>query len=65
MSSFEVDFLGLCAWIFQILVFGLLPLTAIAILAVYMKKIIEAIGQTRTFKMMKRGRGSGPGQKTG
>jgi sorbitol-specific phosphotransferase system component IIC len=55
----------LCAWIFQILVFGLLPLTAVAILAVYMKKIIEAVGQTRAFKMMKRGRGSGPGQKTG
>ena len=50
MSSFEVDFLTMCAWIFRVLVFGILPLLVVGIFAIYLKKILEAIGENRLVK---------------
>ena len=40
----------MCAWIFRVLVFGILPLLVVGIFAIYLKKILEAIGENRLVK---------------
>ena len=50
MTSFEVDFLTMCAWIFRVLVFGVLPLLLVGVFAIYLKKILEAVGESRLLK---------------
>lgn len=52
--SFEMDFLVLAASVFNLLVLVLLPLTAIVIFLVYMKKILMAWMEARRRDMQKR-----------
>ena len=40
------DFLGTAIWIFEFLVMGLLPVVAIGLVAIYIYRIIKAIGNT-------------------
>jgi sorbitol-specific phosphotransferase system component IIC len=55
MAQFDADFVELCAMIFRILVLGVLPLTAVVILGIYIKKILEALGENRLRKLAQRG----------
>jgi hypothetical protein len=59
--TWEYDFLKMAADIFSLLVLGLLPVTAVILFAVYMKKIITAWFETHKmqldFKNRSRSRG--------
>lgn len=59
--TWEYDFLKTAADIFSLLVLGMLPITAVIIFAVYMKKIIttwfEMHKMTLDFKQRSRSRG--------
>ena len=41
-----MDFLTTAVWIFEFLVMGLLPVVAIALVAIYIYRIIKAVGNS-------------------
>jgi len=47
MTGFDYDFVSLCWTLFQILVLGVLPVTAVIIFAIYLKRILVALGEKR------------------
>lgn len=54
--SFEYDFLSLAATIFQVLVLGVLPLAAVAIFGIYIKRILTALGEKKKLMGIVRGK---------
>jgi hypothetical protein len=49
MSDFNYDFVSLCWNLFQVLVLGVLPISAVTVLAIYIKRILIALGEKKAF----------------
>ena len=48
--SFEIDFLEIALWIFQVLIFGILPIVLVVIFFVYLRKILIILSDIRRIR---------------